>query len=288
MERIQRRAARKIQESGVSSETEVEQVLKGIDLDDDVPDATTDPREAAQALAYEAMDARGRRRRSLARQALDLWPECVDALSVLADDETDLESAIVAFERAVAAGEKELGPDFFAHNKGHFWGLIETRPYMRARMSLAQCLWLDGRHDEAIAHYRQLIELNPDDNQGVRTMLTPALIEIGELEAAEELLMRYKETYSAAWHYTWALLTFLRHGRGQLASRRLTEAFKFNPHLPDLLLERTPHPDEPPLYYKPKEPSEANTAFFSINRTWKKHPEAIDWLTQRWDRHTRS
>ena len=39
--------------------------------------------------------------------------------------------------KVVAIGEKNLGKDFkeFA---GHFWGFIETRPYMRARERLAQ------------------------------------------------------------------------------------------------------------------------------------------------------
>ena len=44
-------------------------------------------------------------------------------------------------ERAVKAGKLALGPDGFAEYVGHFWGFLETRPYMRARHALAEDLW---------------------------------------------------------------------------------------------------------------------------------------------------
>ena len=43
------------------------------------------PAEAAQDIAYRAMEARGRKRVALARRALALWPECADAYLVLAE-----------------------------------------------------------------------------------------------------------------------------------------------------------------------------------------------------------
>jgi hypothetical protein len=30
----------------------------------------------------------------------------------------------------VAAGERSLGPKAFEEDAGHFWGILETRPYM--------------------------------------------------------------------------------------------------------------------------------------------------------------
>ncbi len=288
MERTQRRAARLAQETGASTPKELEGILMRANEMESGAAPAVDPREAAQGLAYEAMETHGRRRRSLARQALELSPDCVDALGILAEDEPDLNRSIGLFEAAVAAGEKELGPEAFDNHVGHFWGLVETRPYMRARASLAQCLWSAGRHGEAIAHYCDLLRLNPNDNQGVRSFLVSALIEINDLDSAQQLLTNFKETYSAAWHYSWALVTLLREGDGRLARRRLTDAFKCNPHLPDLLLEREPLPPSPPEYYKPGDITEAVVVAFNLAHLWRKVPEAMAWLEGRWDRHTGS
>jgi hypothetical protein len=48
---------------------------------------------------------------------------------------------------------------------------------MRARLGLVQALRDLGRDDEAVAHYRELLELNPGDNQGVRYLLVATLLQ---------------------------------------------------------------------------------------------------------------
>src|SRR2546421_12928373 len=48
---------------------------------------------------------------------------------------------------------------------GHFWGFLETRPYMRARAGLASTLLQLGDIDSALAHYRDMLKLIPNDNQ---------------------------------------------------------------------------------------------------------------------------
>ena len=55
------------------------------------------------------------------------------------------------YEAGVAAGERALGAQAFERDAGHFWGLLETRPYMRARAGLAECLWAAGERAAAIA-----------------------------------------------------------------------------------------------------------------------------------------
>jgi len=123
----------------------------------------------AQQLMYDAFEAEGRRRVELARRALSLSPDCADAYLLLAEDATaDAEEARALLEQGVAAGERALGPRIFAEGAGYFWGLVETRPYMRARAALAALLWKLGRREEALEHARELLRLNPNDNQGIR------------------------------------------------------------------------------------------------------------------------
>ncbi|MCZ7597757.1 MAG: hypothetical protein M5U09_08535 [Gammaproteobacteria bacterium] len=123
--------------------------------------------DRAQELIYrgwEVMDPI--ERVEIAEQALDISALCADAWVMLAEDAAEtLEEEIEYYVKAVEAGERSLGEAFFEQEVGRFWGIPETRPYMRARAGLAHCLWDQGEHDAALAHYEELLELNPADNQ---------------------------------------------------------------------------------------------------------------------------
>ena len=79
----------------------------------------------------------------------------------------------------MAAGERALGAQAFEEDVGHFWGLLETRPYMRARAGLAASLWTAGDEVEAVEHYQDMLRLNPGDNQGHRYVLLGCLLQMG-------------------------------------------------------------------------------------------------------------
>ena len=120
--------------------------------------------EKAQELAYQAMDSDNINTAvELAMRAVELDRCCVDALVILAHSGSDSQDELIEnLEKAVWMGERALGEEFFKENRGHFWGLIETRPYMRARQELADLLRDAGRTDDAIAHYETMLDLNPD------------------------------------------------------------------------------------------------------------------------------
>lgn len=99
------------------------------------------------------------------------------------------------------AGAAAIGADRFAAFRGEFWGHLETRPYMRARLGLAQALRDLGRDDEAVAHYRELLELNPGDNQGVRYLLLATLLQRGMNDEAGALLSEHQDDLQALWPY---------------------------------------------------------------------------------------
>src|SRR5262249_40949250 len=120
--------------------------------------------DRAQKLAYDAMEAADPdRAAALARQALALDPECSDALYVLALNAAgSRQEQVNLLEQAVAAAERRLGgQSYFEENRGNFWGILETRPYMRVRAALADILRGEGRLAEAVGHYEALLGLNP-------------------------------------------------------------------------------------------------------------------------------
>ena len=177
----------------------------------------TPERDQAQELAYDAMDEPDPKRASdLARRALALDPECADALYVLALHAAPArQEQLQLLGRAVTAAERSLGgPRYFEENRGRFWGLLETRPYMRARAALADILRGEGRLDEAIGHYAALLDLNPNDNQGLRDVLLGCYFLAWDLEGVRRLLGQYAEDGSAVFAYARVLQRFLALLRG--------------------------------------------------------------------------
>jgi tetratricopeptide (TPR) repeat protein len=247
----------------------------------DVPPANDSPELfAAQDLMYQAwMEPNQAKRVRMARRAIELSPDCADAYYLLAlDDARGLDAQIALFEQGVAAGERALGPAFFEAAAGSFWGIVETRPYMRARGGLAFALLEAGRRDEAIEHMRELLRLNPGDNQGIRYELLSALIAAGHLDEATGLVGVFSDDASAYWHYTGALLRFRLTGETVLADRRLATAVAWNPHVPAYLLGRKRLPRRKPDSSSPGANDEAIFYTEEHGALWRATPGALDWL----------
>lgn len=235
----------------------------------------------AQELIYDAWETPGAVQRiRLAKRALKISELCADAYSVLAEDEakTLLERRKYC-ERALAAGEKALGPKAFKDDLGHFWGILETRPYMRARAALADCLWECGERIAAIDHLQIMLLLNPNDNQGVRYLLISWFLTVRDHEAAEELLRNYRGDYSANWSYSETLLAF-RKGDELGLRRHLANSWQVNAHVPGLLIGAVAMPRQIPDYYSPGSPEEAVLYVQDNRENWASTEGALTWLAE--------
>jgi tetratricopeptide (TPR) repeat protein len=245
---------------------------------DAVPSTASSPLERAQDLVYRAFEARGRRRVQLARKALELSRDCADAWVIRAENATDLERARELYAEGVSAGERALGPRVFEEEAGHFWGLVETRPYMRARFGLAQVLEGLGRREEAMGHYRELLRLNTNDNQGVRDLLLPVLLISGRDDEAAALLEQYAEDAMAVWRYGQALVTFRREGDSAVARDHRREALRANRRVAKYLAGAAPLPDQDPETYAVGSEDEAVIAARTLAEAWQATPRAAAWL----------
>lgn len=245
---------------------------------DDLPSTATTPLDKAQDLIYRAFEARGRRRIQLARKALELSADCADAYVVLAEESSVLEDARALYEQGVAAGERALGRDVFAQEVGRFWGIVGTRPYMRARLGLAQCLEALDRREEAIGHYRELIRLNPGDDQGVRYSYLAALLLAGRDGEAAALIEQFADEPTALWRYGRALSAFRREGDSRAARECLRAALRTNRHVPQLLAGDAAWPGPEPTAYAPGSREEAAICDSDLGEAWEATPDAIRWL----------
>jgi len=240
--------------------------------------------DAAQELMFEAWDADDRPTRvALAHKALAVSADCADAYLLLAQEEaTTLDEAVALLCEGVAAGERALGPAAFRDDAGDFWGLIDTRPYMRTRLALAQALWEIGRPDEAAGHASELLRLNPDDNQGVRYLLVKWLLVLGRDAEAAGLLKRYRDDEDGQWAWPAALAAFRRSGDKPAARKALAAAVAANRFVAPYLTERRKRPKAMPPYYSPGDQAEAAIYLDAGGAdAWAATPGALAWLRAR-------
>lgn len=247
-----------------------------------LPERELTPLERAQDKMYEAWEERTRKSRvRLAREALAISEDCADAYVLLAEETARTpEEALQLYEEGMQAGERALGKEFFDEEAGHFWGILETRPYMRARTGMALCLWEIGENERAIEQFRELLKLNPNDNQGNRYLLARLLLEEGRDEELGALLQQYQGEASAEWLYTGALWRFRHEGGSRRASRALQQGFAENVLVPLFLLEMRPIPIDPPEYISPGEESEAIEYVLGNGTYWFDAPGAIEWCAE--------
>jgi tetratricopeptide (TPR) repeat protein len=235
--------------------------------------------DRAQELMYQAFEeANPAKRIALAHDALAISPDCADAYVLLAEEEADtVGRALELYQEGVAAGTKALGKSFNEH-AGSFWGILETRPYMRARRGLADTLWRVGRKEEALAHYRELLHLNPADNQGNRYVLLDLLLQMDRMEEVTQLLEQYRDDWTAAWLYTGALVKFRQHGASKEAEKALGNALEENPHVPAYLTGQKRIPNRLPEYIGWGDEQEGMVYAADHLNHWRRTPGAVEWL----------
>lgn len=246
--------------------------------------APRSPLESAQDLMYRAWETRDPRRSiALAREALGHSPDCADAYTLLARTAaTTPDEAIALYRQGVEAGERAIGDrEEFEATVGHFWGVLETRPYVRARTGLADALWAAGQRDNAVQHYHDLLRLNPNDNQGLRYRLTNWLIELDRDADAMGLLEKYDEGDSCLASYPLALLVFRARGDSAESRALLKAAIRSNPHVPALLVGAKKMPKDPPAFMGVGDTSEAISYVLLGASAWQASKGAIDWLRSR-------
>ncbi|MBI5030120.1 MAG: hypothetical protein HZB51_06300 [Chloroflexi bacterium] len=238
--------------------------------------------QRAQELMYRAFETTNPAKRiALAHDALAISPNCADAYVLLAEEEADtVQRAMEYYQQGVAAGERALGKEFFEENAGHFWGILETRPYMRARQGLADTLWRLKRKEEARDHFREMLRLNPNDNQGIRDLLLALLLEMERDDEARGLLKQYPDDWTATWLYTRALLEFRQSGASPSTSKSLADALEENPYVPAYLTGRKRIPNRLPSLVGWGEESEAIAYVSDHLNHWRRTPGAIEWLNE--------
>jgi len=234
IERLMRDTRRGMENSDFSSEDDFRDKMSGMIAagmyEKRLNALQEEPEELAQELAYEAYESQtGDQALDLSEKALAVDPQCVDALCIKAFlTGEDAGQLIADQEHAISCAEHRLGEEFFAEFMGEFWPMVEARPYMRAIKQLAEVLWRVGRRFDAVEHYINLLDLDPDDHQGNSALLLGCYLTMGEVQRSWDMLEEYDDD-SAVFQYSW-LLVYLISEDDDAAEDALSTALDANPH----------------------------------------------------------
>ncbi len=234
----------------------------------------------ARELALSAMSAESTTEQlELAVKAVVLDPRCTDALIILADVFEETDDYIEAMHLIVMRAAEDLSPELFERERGHFWELLETRPYMRARFQLALTLRYEKEFDQAIGECEGILNLNPNDNLGCRFVLLGLYFETKDLDTAASLLSRYPDDGSALFAWSRVLLAVLK-GDTTIGEAELQNAREANKHVEGYLTGKKHTPEKLPESFFPGDVSEAIACAVELGDVWADRPEAVRWLKE--------
>lgn len=152
--------------------------------------------EQSDDLLFEAYDEPIKSKAiKLAKQALEINPDNIDAENFITKFETNTIKKLGKYKETLDKEQAKLEKeDFFnKENIGIFWGLIETRPYMRTKHSYMLTLMELGRYTEAIKQGEELLELCESDNLGVRYLIMGLYTVLERFEECEKIYNKYSD-----------------------------------------------------------------------------------------------
>lgn len=144
-------------------------------------------------LAYEARNKKEALK--FAKKALALEPYNFDAdalvIELKAKNETEL---VIGYAKAVQKATEYMKKEGYFEEEyiGDFWGVLETRPYMRLRGRFTEILIQCGKMGQACEECRELLRLCKNDNLGIRYQLMHIYAYFENEEAAIALYKHFK------------------------------------------------------------------------------------------------
>jgi len=216
------------------------------------------------------------------RQALAIDPELGDAyngLGTILYFQQRLAEAEAMFRTALVKARAELGTD--KPRAFQWWGEISTRPYMRARHNLGLVFWRQGKLNEAIREFQQLLQRNPRDNQGARYVIGGLYHLLGEVGKA---IQCYSQADADRFggsdphtEFNWGLAEF-QTKRYDDSVRHYRCAFFLNPYLPQVVLYRNVIPMDIWHGTNLAEPNYALDYWENYSQLWIRRPQAVTFL----------
>lgn len=220
--------------------------------------------------------------KSKLKRLLKLNPYHLDAihhLGIIENRKKNKKPSRELWDKGVEIGRSAIPRRFKRGSSRIPWSNLDNRPFLRCLHGHAFALHDDGKIEEAFEVFEELLDYNPDDNQGVRDILMEMYLEENRYSEVVELADRFKDDISPEIMYGKVLALFLK-GSKEEAEKELKEVIGFQPKVALELLKKS-HPKPESLmegYFRPGDWDEAYYYWESQGDLWT--PEAIEWLRQ--------
>jgi tetratricopeptide (TPR) repeat protein len=214
---------------------------------------------------------------------LQQHPEHLDVRDSLAHVYEEIgqgDRAKALLEEAVTLGRRAF-PQAFRPGDRLEWGWLENRPFLRCLCSLGVVYEREGRLEEALAFYQELLSLNPNDHQGVRALAVTVLFALQRPEEVLKVCTAYPDDGMPEVAYGRALALF-QLGRDHDATIALKEAVRWRPRVAAELLKsrhRRP-PSSIPGTITLGGADEAYEYWRSNGRLWGETAGALAWVAE--------
>ncbi len=188
-------------------------------LDDayELLDKAENARSKTQAIKY-------------AKEAYAMCSECFDALLLQVRLEDNPLKRWKLLEEGLQFEKDRLKNKgyFDKENIGHFYGLFETRPYIRGLYLKTSCLAFDGKIKQARDVCKEILKLNENDNTGIRYFLMAIY---AYLEEENDMLKLYKKYSEEQLEMLFPLfILYYKQGNDKKAKEYLDRVNKANPN----------------------------------------------------------
>ena len=124
-----------------------------------------------------------------------------------------------------------------------------------------------------------MLDLNPNDNQGVRYNLSSLLLKAEEFKAYEKLYKLYPDDGGADWNYN-RVLYYFKKGNMVKAKSQLQEAIRTNKHVIPYLAGKKRLPKNPPEYIGFGDSREAAAYVMSTKELWEVTEGSLEFLRE--------
>ena len=165
-----------------------------------------------------------------AKKAYEKCPECFDAIIFQCDLEENGIKRMKLLDAGLKTEKNRLIKEkyFDKENIGHFYGIFETRPYIRGLVIKAEYLLEEGKLRQAESVCNEVLKLNANDNMGVRYLLMAIY---ATLEEENDMLKLYKKYPEEDLEMLFPLFAiYYKNGNDKKAKEYLKRIDKCNPN----------------------------------------------------------
>jgi tetratricopeptide (TPR) repeat protein len=216
------------------------------------------------------------------RSIIEEFPEHIDAyhhLAILLSSQGRKEEAFQLWKKAVDIGMRCF-PENFAVGKDLLeWVFLENRPFLRACHGLGLAYFERGEIEKALSIFNNILALNPNDNQGIRTLAVESNFALDRPEEVLRICSKYPDDAMAGILYGRPLALF-QLGKKDKAEKAMREAIKYLPLVAEELV-KTKHKKPKGMmngYLTMGGPDEAFDYWKRVGKYWQKTEGAIDFV----------